>query len=32
MPTINEKQFFTVLIEFEFDPSQQQTFTAADIY
>jgi hypothetical protein len=26
MPTIHENQFFTVLVEFEVDPSQQYTF------
>ncbi|MBE9171155.1 hypothetical protein IQ238_27825 [Pleurocapsales cyanobacterium LEGE 06147] len=26
MSTINENQFFTVLVEFEVTPSQQQTF------
>ncbi|KAM3108225.1 antibiotic biosynthesis monooxygenase family protein [Phormidesmis sp. 146-33] len=29
MPTINENQFFTVLIEFEVTPSQQQAFIDA---
>lgn len=29
MPTINENQFFTVLVEWEVDPSQQQAFVDA---
>jgi antibiotic biosynthesis monooxygenase (ABM) superfamily enzyme len=29
MPIIHENQFFTVLIEFEVDPSQQQVFIHA---
>jgi quinol monooxygenase YgiN len=29
MPTIQENHFFTVLIEFEVEPSQQQTFIDA---
>jgi quinol monooxygenase YgiN len=29
MPTITENQFFTVLIEFEVDPFQQQAFVDA---
>lgn len=29
MPTINENQFFTVLIEWEVDSSQQQAFIDA---